>query len=155
MGANVLLYCRCYSGDAVSKKAPSFDTVAHEFRLFGFQSVPEFKRFYEKLGTGVNGARRNIKVIVRLMQRDADIRCHYCKNTMIFDLKVIRPMRRRGREVSIEHIVPKALGGPNSLDNLLLACNDCNNERGSEENPCWCTTCTNAVNIYSKELVCG
>ncbi|WP_375466612.1 HNH endonuclease [uncultured Nostoc sp.] len=34
-------------------------------------------------------------------------------------------------ERTIEHLVPKSLGGCNSLSNLRLACFTCNNSRGN------------------------
>nr|WP_267313724.1 HNH endonuclease [Nostoc sphaeroides] len=34
-------------------------------------------------------------------------------------------------ERTIEHLVPKSLGGSNSLSNLRLACFTCNNSRGN------------------------
>lgn len=34
-------------------------------------------------------------------------------------------------EITIEHLLPKNLGGSNAIANLLLACFACNNSRGS------------------------
>ena len=34
--------------------------------------------------------------------------------------------------ITIEHLVPKAHGGPNHPSNLVLACRDCNGEAGSK-----------------------
>ncbi|MBD2236316.1 HNH endonuclease [Aulosira sp. FACHB-113] len=34
-------------------------------------------------------------------------------------------------ERTIEHLLPKSLGGSNSLSNLRLACFSCNNSRGN------------------------
>ncbi|RVT96311.1 HNH endonuclease [Rhodovarius crocodyli] len=36
-----------------------------------------------------------------------------------------------GRQPTREHIIPRSLGGPNTYDNLALACARCNGERGS------------------------
>ena len=41
--------------------------------------------------------------------------CHYCR-------------RRKG--TTIDHIVPKCIGGPNSLWNRVNACPDCNADKG-------------------------
>lgn len=35
------------------------------------------------------------------------------------------------RELTLDHIIPKSKGGSNKMENLVLACNPCNSERGS------------------------
>ena len=45
--------------------------------------------------------------------------CEYCKSQVRF---AIQPF-------SIEHIIPKSLGGETTLDNLALACQGCNNHK--------------------------
>jgi 5-methylcytosine-specific restriction endonuclease McrA len=34
-------------------------------------------------------------------------------------------------QLTLEHLVPRSLGGTNALDNLRLACFNCNNRRGA------------------------
>lgn len=45
--------------------------------------------------------------------------CEYCRSQARF---AIQPF-------SIEHIIPKSLGGETTLDNLALACQGCNNHK--------------------------
>jgi 5-methylcytosine-specific restriction endonuclease McrA len=50
------------------------------------------------------------------------------------------PARQPGRGVkrgpdlaTLDHVLPKSVGGPLTRDNLVLACSACNNERGTME----------------------
>lgn len=45
--------------------------------------------------------------------------CEYCLSQVFFS----------SSPFSIEHIIPKAKGGSNDLDNLALACQGCNNSK--------------------------
>ncbi|BAY99691.1 HNH endonuclease [Tolypothrix tenuis PCC 7101] len=45
--------------------------------------------------------------------------CWWCGNCMTQD------------KLTLEHLMPKSLGGTNSLENLRLACFSCNNNRGN------------------------
>ena len=47
--------------------------------------------------------------------------CIYCKAR--FD---------QGAELSLDHIIPWSYGGPDSEDNLITACKDCNSARGNK-----------------------
>lgn len=38
----------------------------------------------------------------------------------------------RGSDLTIDHIVPRRLGGPTSWENLVCCCNDCNNRKGDK-----------------------
>jgi hypothetical protein len=55
-------------------------------------------------------------------------RCCYCGCRMDPD-----PSRPDG--VTIEHVIPKALGGTNDWINLVAACNRCNERRGLRRAP--------------------
>lgn len=37
----------------------------------------------------------------------------------------------KGRRVHVEHVIPRSKGGTNNKKNLVLACADCNKEKGS------------------------
>lgn len=52
----------------------------------------------------------------------ADHRCEYCRTSR----RVI------GMPLVIDHIVPRALGGHDTLDNLCAACYRCNEYRGAK-----------------------
>lgn len=45
--------------------------------------------------------------------------CHWCGKQMTKS------------EITIEHLLPKSLGGSNAIANLRLACFTCNNSRGN------------------------
>ena len=45
--------------------------------------------------------------------------CLYCKKELKFG------------QMSVDHIVPKVLGGDNSINNLALACKNCNHEKNN------------------------
>jgi HNH endonuclease len=68
--------------------------------------------------------------------RDGNL-CHYCKKVM-----------RGPNPQSIEHVVPRSLGGSNNISNLVLACIKCNNSRGSIYIKCDCAFCKNARHIH-------
>lgn len=57
--------------------------------------------------------------------------CHYCKRPMLpyNNSDKVNPIEA-GKECSIEHIIPRALGGTDHSDNLLFACRRCNSLRG-------------------------
>src|SRR4051812_9099051 len=47
-------------------------------------------------------------------------RCEYCR----------APEEERSTEFEVEHVVTRALGGGDDLDNLALACGSCNRHKG-------------------------
>ena len=85
------------------------------------------------------------QVISVLRERDGDD-CIHCGQVMVFGAKTKGP-----RNVSIEHIIPKARGGPNKIYNFALAHFDCNQKRG-------CKPITQEANIpviNSDQIVCS
>jgi hypothetical protein len=72
-------------------------------------------------------ASQRIKVS-KLIRRDGPF-CHYCN---------VYLTRTDG---TCDHVVPKSMGGANSLWNFVLACGDCNNERGTDLHWCDCSFC--------------
>jgi 5-methylcytosine-specific restriction endonuclease McrA len=67
----------------------------------------------------MSSSRRHKKVSL-LIKRDGDV-CWYCERPFA------DPMVRR----TIDHRMPLVLGGDNSLDNLVLACYECNQRKGT------------------------
>ena len=70
-------------------------------------------------------ASRTTRLRERLWARQSG-RCHYCDQLM-----TMRHYDARGHDVgptdaTIEHLVPRALGGSNELPNLVAACRRCN-----------------------------
>lgn len=78
---------------------------------------------------------RNVRLRDRIARRDGP-HCHYCKKPL--------PHAKR----TIDHVVPKSLGGPSSLDNYVLACGGCNRKKGSTVRPTHCTFCATACDMY-------
>lgn len=83
-----------------------------------------------------------------LAKRDGGYFCHYCHAPIMFfeDIPVhevtlhvrtgyIKTMQRDPsiKALSIDHKVPRAKGGSNKLDNLLLSCEKCNQRKGKKD----------------------
>ena len=56
--------------------------------------------------------------------------CHYCKTAL---------------GTTRDHIVPKALGGPNNAWNIVPSCPACNLAKGASRPTCTCDRCREAV----------
>jgi 5-methylcytosine-specific restriction endonuclease McrA len=52
--------------------------------------------------------------------------CRYCRRTVFRYRKHPRPP---DNELTIDHVVPRAHGGTNSKDNLVVSCRRCNKDR--------------------------
>jgi len=65
------------------------------------------------------------------LRRKFDNRCHYCGEEC--NSRVNSP-----RQATKEHVVPRSYGGANSITNYVLACSECNNERGTSLFYCEC-----------------
>lgn len=57
-------------------------------------------------------------------------KCIHCRAALIVD-----PQRPNASVATVEHIVPQALGGRHSPENLALACARCNNQKGTRIDP--------------------
>jgi 5-methylcytosine-specific restriction endonuclease McrA len=71
------------------------------------------------------------RVVIELLKRDGR-NCHWCGEWMTWS----RAKERKGRtptDLTIDHVQPLAKGGSNRDDNLVLACRDCNEDRGLED----------------------
>ncbi len=66
---------------------------------------------------------RRDAIVIALAERDGD-RCWYCGCN--FDPRD----DGGGRSLTIDHVEPRAGGGPSSLDNLRLCCSTCNRRKG-------------------------
>lgn len=64
-----------------------------------------------------------------LRDRDGGWVCHWCG--------------RYGN--TLDHLVPQSIGGTDELDNLVLACMDCNSRRGNLIPNCTHASCRSAV----------
>jgi 5-methylcytosine-specific restriction endonuclease McrA len=69
---------------------------------------------------GLRGGRRSAEAVACLIARDGDC-CWYCRCVFV-------PGKRRR---TVDHAIPRSLGGSNRLENLRLACGRCNARKGS------------------------
>lgn len=76
--------------------------------------------FHEPRGFCRTRANRNGRLRSRLLERDGNS-CRYC-------LREFGPWLL----ATIDHIRPRSKGGSDSIDNLCLACTDCNAEKADQ-----------------------
>ncbi|WP_246205218.1 HNH endonuclease [Microvirga arsenatis] len=69
---------------------------------------------------------QRIRLFEEVYARDGG-RCVYCG---IVARRPGRGVRRAADLATLDHVVPRSLGGPLTRENLVLACSACNNERG-------------------------
>ena len=63
--------------------------------------------------------RRNVAFSRRNLYRRDDYTCHYCGR------------RPRSDQLTIDHVVPRSLGGRTTWENCVVACEDCNKRKGN------------------------
>lgn len=75
--------------------------------------------------------------VPRIIKRDGAL-CHYCLNST---------NRQIGskRQATTEHIIPRSMGGRNSMSNYILTCAECNVERGNGLFYCVCEICSQKI----------
>lgn len=73
-----------------------------------------------KLYKGLNDGSMNIRTILddEKIKLELGHRCNYCGAI---------------EKLSIDHILPKTLGGPESADNFVYACQSCNSSKGKKD----------------------
>lgn len=59
--------------------------------------------------------------------------CHWCKTPMLNTKRARRA--RSPMACTLEHLIPRHIGGPNTEDNTVAACLQCNEERGGAMTP--------------------
>ena len=69
-----------------------------------------------RLAYMIRRPRPRVKLSKREVLRRDDYRCQYCGQA--------------GSRLTVDHIVPRRLGGPYSWDNLVTACPTCNRRKG-------------------------
>jgi hypothetical protein len=72
------------------------------------------------LSPGLKARQRLRHLVANLAARDG-LECWFCENGFL---------NEESREITIEHLVPRAHGGPNHMSNLVLACPTCNARAG-------------------------
>lgn len=66
----------------------------------------------------------------RIAARDGGWKCHYCGREFVDWADV-------GPHAHADHVLPQAQGGTDTLDNLVLACGDCNIKKGGRTPEQW------------------
>lgn len=116
----------------MSDEPPSY--FLNGVELLGFRREPLMAP--GEVSKGKNARRREYRLAHskknRLHMRDGNL-CHYCKVVL-----------RGPNPSTIEHVVPRSLGGNNEVYNLVLACEPCNTGFGSQYIKCECGFCKNA-----------
>src|SRR6478735_1475125 len=82
------------------------------------------------------GCRTQLNTIAK---RDGTRNCHYCN---VVTTKSGKFMATR------DHVIPKSLGGPNSVNNYVLACSQCNTMRGNILVYCHCEFCEKVIDDW-------
>lgn len=76
------------------------------------------------MGKSRNEQKRNRLIVLSERQNH---KCCYCGISTTID----EQNREQDNAATIEHVKPKSKGGPDAMDNCVMACRKCNNERGS------------------------
>jgi 5-methylcytosine-specific restriction endonuclease McrA len=73
------------------------------------------------------GTGRRRKVVKKLIRRHGDV-CSYCRVPLGPEPSdgILGPRAR-----TVDHVVPRSLGGTHNLANLVLSCSRCNGSKGS------------------------
>jgi len=69
--------------------------------------------------------RRRARLRADLFARQGG-RCHYCERTMTLRAFAVQNAPLDDRDATVEHLVPRILGGRDTPDNLVAACHECN-----------------------------
>jgi hypothetical protein len=69
-------------------------------------------------------------LLSRLIKRDGNA-CAWCSS----------PLSINDQDATLDHVLPRSVGGRNSIDNYLLTCADCNHSRGDMPAPEWLQLC--------------
>lgn len=119
-----------------SRKSEIFPTGATAIRAVeNGIALERARRILDDTSYNLLRGSRNNRLRERLAQRDGP-ECHYCG-------KHLDPTKR-----TIDHVVPRVLGGPSSMDNYVLACGNCNRKKGEKVTPTHCVFCAAAYDLY-------
>ena len=84
---------------------------------------------------------------LRIIERDG-FACHYCGELMNIygnpNTPFSRSISQDRKRFTLEHIVPRSMGGTFGLYNLVGACSECNGKMGDSMYKCFCTFCQTA-----------
>ncbi len=66
----------------------------------------------------------------QIAERDGGWKCHYCGCDVIYGHQPYLSHEECKRKCHVDHVIPRADGGTDELNNLVLACQTCNLKRG-------------------------
>ena len=69
--------------------------------------------------------RRLARLRAELYARQGGI-CHYCERAMTLRTFTVQQSALEPRDATVEHLVPRVLGGRDTPQNLVAACHECN-----------------------------
>ena len=71
---------------------------------------------------------------LRKEEEERGLTCSYCKkkNLRIYHWRELQGQRAPVDTATADHVIPKAKGGPNTFENLVVACQPCNGLKGSK-----------------------
>lgn len=100
-----------------------------------------------------------------VLEKEHGFVCHYCGVNLI-DCKEGIPQGKRS--ATVDHKIPKSMGGNGNIDNLVLCCRSCNGKKGtrpslfsifdtSVDRECFdiCVAMNKFLGIYTVESCCG
>ena len=108
------------SSDSYSRLVEMLDTCAGDY-----PSAMEALRNLPNPGCRNPGINQRGRTVIRIAKRDG-WKCHYCEVQLSF-----RPLTSDEKYPEIEHKIPRARGGSNHMDNLVLSCPTCNMRKGA------------------------
>jgi 5-methylcytosine-specific restriction endonuclease McrA len=85
---------------------------------------PKFKAFVESKISNHYGRQ------IQRLSESQNHRCCYCGQHTFIGSKTPKGFSK-WQLATVEHVVPRSLGGSNSWENLVMACSECNNLRGN------------------------
>jgi 5-methylcytosine-specific restriction endonuclease McrA len=90
--------------------------VSHEDRPYRSETLVFPRPSVVKLSRYIRVKRREIPLTKRNVLRRDNYRCQYCGT--------------KDGTMTLDHVIPKRLGGGDAWDNLVCACSKCNNKKG-------------------------
>jgi hypothetical protein len=93
------------------------------------QTADHYRAMMERRGLSISNGRTRLKSSRKPEIRDAlterdGTSCFFCEDPMVFGVPDDR------KSATIEHLWPASAGGPNTRNNLVLVCFDCNQKLG-------------------------
>lgn len=88
-------------------------------RKYGQRKDKRKKEMHRR--SGLNSSKPHLRFKKRLFRFSKFIRCNFCKTSLSYD------------EATVDHVVPKSLGGADHWTNFGIACRACNSTRGNKD----------------------